>query len=63
MTVTGVSFGQDVVSSASSKGDTAATQSLNEPLLERTPVVPKGDMDFWIQKCFDCFSAISSSAC
>jgi hypothetical protein len=36
-------------------GDTAVTQSLNEPLLERTPVVPTGDVDFWIQKCFDCF--------
>src|SRR5207237_1305927 len=39
----------------SSKGDTAVTQSVNEPLLERTPVVPTGDIDFWIQNCFNCF--------
>ena len=45
----------EAVSSASSKGDTAATQSLNEPILERTPVVPKWDTGFWIQKSFDCF--------
>jgi hypothetical protein len=55
MTVTGASFGQDVVSSVPFKGDTATTQSLNEPLLERTPVVPIGDVDFWIQKGFESF--------
>jgi Helix-turn-helix domain len=56
MTVTGVSFGPEVVPSVPREGDTAATQSLNEPLLVRTPVVPKGDdTEFWIQKCFDCF--------
>ena len=36
-------------------GDTPVTQSLNEPILERTPVVPEGDIGFWIQKCFECF--------
>jgi hypothetical protein len=53
--VAGDKSSNQAVSSASSKGDTPATQSLNEPILERTPVVPKGELEFWIQVCFDCF--------
>ena len=36
-------------------GANDVTQSVNEPLFERTPVVPKGELEFWIQVCFDCF--------
>jgi hypothetical protein len=54
--VTGDRLGADVVSSRSSKGDIAVTQSVNEPIYKSTPIVPKGDdIDFWIRVSFDCF--------
>src|SRR5947208_9033856 len=44
------------VSPTSVMGDTIVTQSVSEPLLEITPVVPTGDdTEFWIKLCFDCF--------
>jgi hypothetical protein len=61
MNVTGARFGPDVVSSRSSKGDIAVTQSVNEPIYKRTPIVPKGDQEFWIKACFECFAQPSRS--
>ncbi len=44
------------VSPTSLKSDISVAQSGNKPLIESTPIVPKGDeIEFWIQVCFDCF--------
>jgi hypothetical protein len=44
------------VSPTSLRDDTSVAQSANKPLIESTPVVPKGDeTEFWIKLCFDCF--------
>jgi Helix-turn-helix domain len=44
------------MSPASSKGDTSVTESVNKPLIEPPPIVPKGDeTEFWIKVCFRCF--------
>jgi Helix-turn-helix domain len=44
------------VSPTSLTSDAVVTQSVSEPLIESTPIVPKGDeIEFWIQVCFDCF--------
>jgi hypothetical protein len=53
---TGAAGGAKGVSSTSPKGDVSVAQSVSEPSLEGTPIVPKGDeTDFWIQLCFNCF--------
>ena len=44
------------VSPTSLKSDISVAQSGNKPLIESTPIVPKGDdKEFWIEVCFDCF--------
>src|SRR6202040_1366539 len=58
--VTGDNSSNETVSSAFSKGDVSVTQSVNEPLLKRTPTVPIGDeKEFWINICFECFGQAS----
>jgi len=44
------------VTSSANSGDASDTQSVKETLLESTPIVPKGDIGFWIEKCFECFT-------
>ena len=46
------------VTPMSSNSDISGTQSVNEPLIEPTPIVPKGeDKEFWIKICFEnCFN-------
>jgi hypothetical protein len=44
------------VTPASSTNDASVIQSVNEPSVQSTPIVPKGDdIDFWIKVCFECF--------
>jgi helix-turn-helix protein len=44
------------VTPMSSTNDASVIQSVNEPSIQSTPVVPKGDdMSFWIKVSFDCF--------
>jgi hypothetical protein len=44
------------VAPTSLKSDTGVAQSVSKPLIESTPIVPKGvEKDFWIKLCFDCF--------
>ena len=47
-----------LVTPVSSNSDISGTQSVNEPLIESTPIVPKGDnKEFWIKICFEnCFN-------
>jgi hypothetical protein len=58
--VTRANSSKEAVSSAPSKGDASVTQSVNEPLLKCTPIVPIGDeKEFWINICFECFGQAS----
>jgi Helix-turn-helix domain len=43
------------LSPPSSGDDASVTQSVSESLTESTPIVPNGDINFWIEKCFACF--------
>ena len=58
--VTSDTQGGTPVTSAVAAGDKRVTQSVNEPLTERTPLVPKGDdKEFWINICFECFGQVA----
>jgi len=58
--VTGANSSNEAVTSAPLKGDASVTQSVNEPSLKRTPIVPIGDeKEFWINICFECFGQAS----
>jgi hypothetical protein len=54
-TVTGDKSSLETVIPAVPTDDAAVTQSFKEPLYNSTPVVPTGDIGFWIEKCFECF--------
>jgi Helix-turn-helix domain len=44
------------MSPTSLTSDAVVAQSVSKPLIERTPIVPRGDeAEFWIKTCFDCF--------
>ena len=44
------------VTSVSSTNDASVIQSVSEPSIQSTPIVPKGDdIGFWIKVSFDCF--------
>ena len=46
------------VSPASPIGDVSVAQSVSEPLRDSTPIVPIGDVEFWVKVCFDCFEQL-----
>ena len=53
--VAGEACGAKPVTQVSSTTDAGVIQSVSESSIQKTPVVPTGDVDFWIKTCFKCF--------